>query len=230
MNGLEEFKESTGLLTDDNVKPRLFRVLEQFPESQLMEMKKNCHVVAENIGRYQRQVTGKRPPVSRKRSSLAAIESPRHRPKTLIKRHSHSKSDTMTVGTNGASKKIRDRLNLSDKMMEIGALEQLEPGETVTLRVEPYEADKSDTSKTEFTPQGVLQQDLGIKPKLKCLQCGSESTPEWRKGPGSVPTLCNACGLFHNKLVRKVGREAAENFMRGKREEGRPGDRQLTVG
>lgn len=38
-----------------------------------------------------------------------------------------------------------------------------------------------------------------------CSQCGLTQTPEWRRGPEGVRTLCNACGLYFLKLVKKVG-------------------------
>lgn len=43
----------------------------------------------------------------------------------------------------------------------------------------------------------------------KCQRCGTTETPEWRRGPNGLRTLCNACGLFHAKLVKKKGAVAA---------------------
>lgn len=43
------------------------------------------------------------------------------------------------------------------------------------------------------------------KPAHKCHRCGTTETPEWRRGPNGVRTLCNACGLFHAKLVKRKG-------------------------
>lgn len=43
------------------------------------------------------------------------------------------------------------------------------------------------------------------KPAHKCHRCGTTETPEWRRGPHGVRTLCNACGLFHAKLVKRKG-------------------------
>ncbi|CUM64532.1 uncharacterized protein PRCAT00002138001 [Priceomyces carsonii] len=43
----------------------------------------------------------------------------------------------------------------------------------------------------------------------KCHRCGTTETPEWRRGPNGVRTLCNACGLFHAKLVKKKGATVA---------------------
>lgn len=38
-----------------------------------------------------------------------------------------------------------------------------------------------------------------------CSQCNSAHTPEWRKGPNGTRSLCNACGLFYSKLIKKFG-------------------------
>ncbi|ODQ81123.1 hypothetical protein BABINDRAFT_174910 [Babjeviella inositovora NRRL Y-12698] len=43
----------------------------------------------------------------------------------------------------------------------------------------------------------------------QCQRCGSTETPEWRRGPNGSRTLCNACGLYHAKLVKRKGPEAA---------------------
>ncbi|CEP20829.1 GAT3 [Cyberlindnera jadinii] len=44
---------------------------------------------------------------------------------------------------------------------------------------------------------------------LQCQRCGITETPEWRKGPNGARTLCNACGLFHAKVLKRDGAEAA---------------------
>jgi len=38
----------------------------------------------------------------------------------------------------------------------------------------------------------LLQAKDGIK---ACMQCGATQTPQWRKGPDGLSTLCNACGV-----------------------------------
>lgn len=38
---------------------------------------------------------------------------------------------------------------------------------------------------------------------IECKHCGSESTPEWRRGPEGEKTVCNACGIFYSKLIKK---------------------------
>ncbi|ENH65566.1 GATA zinc finger domain-containing protein 15 [Fusarium oxysporum f. sp. cubense race 1] len=37
----------------------------------------------------------------------------------------------------------------------------------------------------------------------RCQNCGRTQTPEWRRGPNGMRTLCNACGLHYAKLKYK---------------------------
>lgn len=57
--------------------------------------------------------------------------------------------------------------------------------------------------------QGKLKKKARID--RKCLRCGTSDTPEWRTGPYGSKTLCNACGLYHYKLVKKKGILFANN-------------------
>lgn len=41
-----------------------------------------------------------------------------------------------------------------------------------------------------------------------CHMCGITESPEWRKGPDGLNTLCNACGLQYAKKLRQM---AAQN-------------------
>ncbi|PWN29373.1 hypothetical protein BDZ90DRAFT_230250 [Jaminaea rosea] len=41
-----------------------------------------------------------------------------------------------------------------------------------------------------------------------CKNCGTNETPEWRRGPDGARTLCNACGLHFAKMVKKRGPHA----------------------
>eukprot|EP01111_Echinosteliopsis_oligospora_P013106 TRINITY_DN4615_c0_g1_i1.p1 TRINITY_DN4615_c0_g1~~TRINITY_DN4615_c0_g1_i1.p1 ORF type:complete len:390 (+),score=68.56 TRINITY_DN4615_c0_g1_i1:313-1482(+) len=38
---------------------------------------------------------------------------------------------------------------------------------------------------------------------LVCRHCGTTETPEWRRGPDGCKSLCNACGLYYSKLLKK---------------------------
>jgi hypothetical protein len=37
----------------------------------------------------------------------------------------------------------------------------------------------------------------------RCHQCARVESPEWRRGPGGLRSLCNACGLHYAKKERK---------------------------
>ncbi|KAH3756096.1 hypothetical protein Pelo_12084 [Pelomyxa schiedti] len=41
-----------------------------------------------------------------------------------------------------------------------------------------------------------------VKKPLHCAECGTSSTPEWRRGKDGPNTLCNACGLQFSKRLR----------------------------
>ncbi|KAJ5244966.1 Zinc finger NHR/GATA-type [Penicillium chrysogenum] len=49
----------------------------------------------------------------------------------------------------------------------------------------------------------------GAAPPVRCHSCNRTETPEWRRGPDGARTLCNACGLHHAKLTRKMGNKAS---------------------
>lgn len=55
----------------------------------------------------------------------------------------------------------------------------------------------------------ILNTDLSLRTDTKCTQCGLVLTPEWRLGPHGSRTLCNACGLFFLKLIKKFGTDGA---------------------
>lgn len=61
--------------------------------------------------------------------------------------------------------------------------------------------------------KNYLNKNFSVKKDKQCFQCSSKVTPEWRKGPGGPGTLCNACGLFYQKLVAKSGEFKAKEIM-----------------
>jgi len=40
-------------------------------------------------------------------------------------------------------------------------------------------------------------------PNLYCKSCGTTQTPEWRRGPDGLKSLCNACGLHYAKIIKR---------------------------
>ncbi|CCH59741.1 hypothetical protein TBLA_0B09240 [Henningerozyma blattae CBS 6284] len=61
-----------------------------------------------------------------------------------------------------------------------------------------------------------------------CLHCGDTSTPEWRRGPYGDGTLCNACGLFYRKIVRRFSAIGA-NLLMWLRKDRVPSDRRVPL-
>ncbi|KAJ3268968.1 blue light receptor [Borealophlyctis nickersoniae] len=59
--------------------------------------------------------------------------------------------------------------------------------------------------------------------ELFCRQCGTTSSPEWRKGPAGPKTLCNACGLAFSKKLRKANK-AKEREKEKEKDKGQEGN------
>ncbi|KAI9265993.1 hypothetical protein BY458DRAFT_512770 [Sporodiniella umbellata] len=47
----------------------------------------------------------------------------------------------------------------------------------------------------------------------KCQSCGTQSSPEWRRGPSGHKTLCNACGLRYSRLMARQEKLAQQKTM-----------------
>eukprot|EP01133_Synstelium_polycarpum_P003423 gene3423-3888_t len=45
---------------------------------------------------------------------------------------------------------------------------------------------------------------------LFCRHCGTNDTPEWRRGPDGRKSLCNACGLHYSKTVKREQTSVAQ--------------------
>ena len=41
-----------------------------------------------------------------------------------------------------------------------------------------------------------------------CTSCGTTNSPEWRKGPSGIKTLCNACGLRYSRAQARKAKRA----------------------
>ncbi|RCK54854.1 hypothetical protein Cantr_03833 [Candida viswanathii] len=74
---------------------------------------------------------------------------------------------------------------------------------------------------------GGLNPQLTLKPDITCQHCCSQETPEWRRGPEGSRTLCNACGLFYSKLIKKYGLREADKVMLQRKQTGTVNDRRI---
>lgn len=97
--------------------------------------------------------------------------------------------------------------------------------DNISLIVKPPKP-TTDISKP-LSVKGELQDDLRVKIDHNCQQCGSDDTPEWRRGPYGSRSLCNACGLFFGKLSKKFGIEEATRLMIKRKENGEGDDRRI---
>lgn len=76
---------------------------------------------------------------------------------------------------------------------------------------------------TAFSPRRSQSQKV-----LSCTHCGSSLTPEWRRGPDGDKSLCNACGLFYSKLIRKYhSPNIAGSIMNERKQNNVPYDRHV---
>jgi len=74
---------------------------------------------------------------------------------------------------------------------------------------------------------GRIDHDSSLKPEIVCQHCRSKETPEWRRGPEGSRTLCNACGLFYSKLIKKYGLHEADKIMLERKQTGSVNDRRI---
>ncbi|ODV78082.1 uncharacterized protein CANTADRAFT_295474 [Suhomyces tanzawaensis NRRL Y-17324] len=97
-------------------------------------------------------------------------------------------------------------------------------GEVLLLQV------NAQTSKDKVNAeQGGLNLGLSLKHAINCHHCGSNSTPEWRRGPTGMRTLCNACGLFYSKLCKRYNSATANRIMRERKCSGDIQNRKMSL-
>ena len=82
-------------------------------------------------------------------------------------------------------------------------------------------------SMKRFSSTGELNPQMTLKPEITCQHCCSQETPEWRRGPEGSRTLCNACGLFYSKLIKKYGLREADKVMLQRKQTGTVNDRRI---
>lgn len=99
-------------------------------------------------------------------------------------------------------------------------------GEIVPLDIHVANNNSSMGHQQQFAVGG-LNTELSIKPDITCQHCCSQETPEWRRGPEGSRTLCNACGLFYSKLIKKYGLQEADKVMRERKQTGTINDRRI---
>ncbi|KAI3521550.1 hypothetical protein L1887_11021 [Cichorium endivia] len=74
----------------------------------------------------------------------------------------------------------------------------------------------TDINKPKTTPSKTAERpDNSVR---RCLHCGSDKTPQWRRGPMGPKTLCNACGVRFKsgRLVPEYRPAASPTFVPAK--------------
>ncbi|KAK6458068.1 uncharacterized protein RJT20DRAFT_147610 [Scheffersomyces xylosifermentans] len=99
-------------------------------------------------------------------------------------------------------------------------------GEIIPLKI--HAKPLGDSGHSEEVGFGGLNEELSIKPEVNCQHCNSKETPEWRRGPEGSRTLCNACGLFYSKLIKRHGLKEADRVMLKRKESGHVNDRRIS--
>ncbi|RUP47430.1 hypothetical protein BC936DRAFT_145745 [Jimgerdemannia flammicorona] len=91
----------------------------------------------------------------------------------------------------------------------------------LTSQPVPYQfGSNGQVSHRVYTPPSPRETDRspgngGAGPKKYCESCGTDSSPEWRRGPTGHKTLCNACGLRYSRSIARQGKAAQHQQMRG---------------
>ncbi|KYR02661.1 putative GATA-binding transcription factor [Tieghemostelium lacteum] len=108
------------------------------------------------------------------------------------------------------SKDFSNLSELNEKVEEIkNSIKEIEIINSIAKTLPP----QTRARKKRSTKAEKLQRDaISVKrtyvttPKSKgnhCAFCGTLETPEWRKGPGGMKSLCNACGLHYAKNLKR---------------------------
>lgn len=121
------------------------------------------------------------------------------------------------------------------------AVERLRSRKTAILRgrERPHKRQRTgvesimDIRVRQLTPSASASLEVSKQPQFnvhtlqQCIQCGETTTPEWRKGPSGTKELCNACGLYYSKLVKRYGAIQAGLKLEEKKALGNPDDRRI---
>lgn len=167
-------------------------------------------------------------------SSINNLSGSSKRSNSIASEDNNSRIEVATTPSKGVKRKhsfkkrteIEERSSLSTPATSYG-------NETISLRVKPSKLMNPEKETSTIKPpsrkaQGQLHYELSIKQESVCSQCGTKDTPEWRRGPDGARTLCNACGLYHSKLVKKMGLENANLRFLEKRESRLKDERKLS--
>lgn len=114
-----------------------------------------------------------------------------------------------------------------DPNSEANFTELMRGGKIIPLDIKAPTLTLSPSSKPP-SDLGSINSLLSVRQDMQCSHCGTKVTPEWRRGLDGNRTLCNACGLFYMKLIRKYDREEAAAIMKNRKQQGMVKNRRLS--
>lgn len=112
---------------------------------------------------------------------------------------------------------LRDTRENNSTVLEIPQHTVLPPAPApvpAPASIESAPPTSTEPDKTEMAPR---RRGRKRKADAVCTQCSLTQTPEWRRGPEGVRTLCNACGLFYSKVIKKWGMDDANAIFQYKK-------------
>lgn len=163
----------------------------------------------------------------------------------IRKKHQHQMAKTKSLSTNGEAIPMQMSVSRNNgSITSTGFLQlvqqqapqpqpqsqpqtqhqQLQPALEL---VPPHTQAQTLSAVTSNLTNGNLNTELSAKPEITCQHCCSQETPEWRRGPEGSRTLCNACGLFYSKLIKKYGLREADKIMLHRKQTGTVNDRRI---
>jgi hypothetical protein len=73
----------------------------------------------------------------------------------------------------------------------------------VTKVDKPAKKSKKRSSGEKDGPSKRRHKSVQPPQNMYCRSCGTTQTPEWRRGPDGLKSLCNACGLHYAKIIKR---------------------------
>lgn len=188
---------------DSAVKTQLHRYLARTREVQQEVSKLECHVNESSIERLPEEQLNK---LAEYHEMAARIIKTAKRCQTGYKKMMEPRSKSPIGKGRRAKKKRCEQSQTKDEHGQLSFT--VKPIGVLTHSVQRLACSRD-----------YLNKDLCLKrANTICSQCGSTQTPEWRSGPSGSRTLCNACGLFYSKLIKRMGvAVACDSFLKRKK-------------
>lgn len=148
------------------------------------------------------------------------IDPPAHREKALPPRSSSMSSErTLTYSPLSSDRSTPTPVSLENSN-DNDSNSPCQSDSTPNTKIDNVFVSLSDSDRKHMSKIGKTSKSgKNRNAHMRCLHCSSTETPEWRKGPGGPTTLCNACGLFYKKLIKKFGEALATSVMKSRQVE-----------